>query len=136
MADNNLVLTIVLVVAAALLLSGNLTGFQVRATNAPGYTARGSYGTPAGSQLSNICYSDFFHTEIAEGDHLAKAVPSVEGRTYRVEVCRSGALKAFLCQGEIWSNKVLANIQVLTTDPINIGCRELNILNTVFPENF
>lgn len=127
MADNNLVLTIVLVVAVALLLSGNLTGYPVR-DNAPGFSSRESFGVPAGSQI-RVCYSEYFGKEIASNDYYSRAIPG----GYRIEVCDDvGNLRTIFCQDPPTAAGVS---KIIRTDPTSVGCRDLAISNTISPES-
>lgn len=133
MADNNSVLTIVLVVAAFLLLSGNLTGNQIR--NAPGVASREEFGRPAGSQIADICYSEAFRTEIADGDSKVGAVP---GGGYLVHACRQGVLRAYFCPKDPLStggHKAYGNTQQYTTDQYDIACTPIAVSNTIFQES-
>lgn len=133
MADNNSMLTIVLVVAAFLLLSGNLTGNQIR--NAPGVASRQEFGRPAGSQIADICYSDAFRTEIADGDSKVGAVP---GGGYLVHACRLGVLKAYFCADKplaTGAGKGYGNTQKYTTDQFDIDCTPIAVSNTIFQES-
>lgn len=136
MADNNSVLTIVLVVAAFLLLSGNLTGNQIR--NAPGVASREEFGRPSGSQIANICYSERFRTEIADGDYKAGAVPSTSV-SYVIDLCDKGVLKEFACKTKplsLGAGQYYGGSQKRTTESLlDIGCTEITNLGTIFQES-
>ncbi len=121
MADNNNVLTIVLVVAAVLLFSGNLTGNVGRQV-------------PAGSQVAAWCQSPEGKL-IADGDYTAY---SVENNHYVIETCAGGNLRRVLCSRPplgSGQNQRIMNAQQMTTDPNSYGCDDLSISNTVFQES-
>ena|SRR3989344_2004905 len=113
MADNNNVLTIVLVVAAVLLFSGNLTGNLGRQV-------------PAGSQVAAWCDNPYDPgNPIAAGNYdiqvlennLAAIVSCDSMGTARITTCPDRALA-------LGSNKAYLNVQDITTDPLSYGCRE------------
>lgn len=111
MADNNNVLTIVLVAAAVLLFSGNLTGNLGKQV--------------PGSQVAAWCQSPEGKL-IAEGDYTAYAV---ENNHYVIETCVSGNLRRALCPrlplGAGANKRVSLD-----------GCVDLAISNTIFPESY
>lgn len=121
MADNNSVLTTVLVVVAVLLFTGNLTGNQVR-------------NAPPGSQIAAWCQSPEGKL-IAAGDYYAYAV---ENNNHIIEYCNTnGDLSRLLCPRvalALGSNKAILNVQDITTNPLNYGCREVRttgVSNTI-----
>lgn len=127
MADNNNMLTIVLVVAAVLLFSGNL--------NLTGNAGR----QVPGSQVAAWCQSPEGKL-IAAGDYNAYATNNVN---YIIETCsESGVLHRLLCPRTALAegaNKAVTNIQQITTNPNNYGCRDVlttGVSNTIFPEQF
>ena len=129
MADNNSVLTTVLVVVAVLLFTGNLgnlTGNPVR-------------NAPPGSQVAAWCQSQEGKV-IAAGDYYAYAV---ENNHHVIEYCNAnGDLSRLLCPRQalaLGSNKAILNVQDITTNPNDYGCREdrtTGVSNTLFPESY
>ncbi len=113
MADNNSILTIVLVVAAVLLFTGNLTGNQVRA--------------PPGSQVAAWCPSSTGKL-LADGEYVAYAV---ENSNVIIERCVNGQLTKELCPDTgVLPNRIGVNRQY-STDPIATGCVPFSISNTI-----
>lgn len=118
MADNNSVLTTVLVVVAVLLFTGNLTGNQVR-------------NAPPGSQVAAWCPSSTGKL-LAEGEYVAYTVAN---NNVIIERCLNGGLTKELCPDiGVLPNRIGVSRQY-STDKIATGCVPISISNTVFQES-
>ena len=127
MADNNNVLTIVLVVAAVLLFSGNLTGNAGKAV--PGSQVAAWCEDPY--DPGNFIASGDYQTHTLE-NNLVSIVSCDSTGTARITACPDVALA-------LGSNKAILNVQDITTHPNDYGCRAgrtTGVSNTLFPEQF
>lgn len=119
MADNNNMLTIVLVVAAVLLFSGNLTGNVGRQV-------------PAGSQVDSWVEASNGKA-LAEGQYVAYQVGN---GNIRIDRNVGGVLTSELCSDTgVINNRYGVNRQY-TTDPISTDCIPISVSNTLSPESY